>query len=160
MSGPTKKREAQSPLSGDEEDLKRRIVGNDEPILAALDELSEEDEQSTTDSDLTKLLEQEKEQKPNPDSTIAVKVDSLIGRMDRFMNCFADLHNTVTKNQHLNDRKFKHLESKHNELAAKTASSTSSNRNRIELLETQLKETMSANSSLKSRIMLLEEEQA
>lgn len=156
----TKKRDAQSPLSGDEEDLKRRVIGDDFPVLVTLDDIDEEGDQPEAESGLALLLKQEEEIKPSEDSSMGKKVDSLIGRMDRFMNCFADLHTTVTKNQRSNDLKFSRLESAHNELAVKTASSTSNNRNRIEALEAQLKESATTNSLLLDRITRLEEKQA
>lgn len=90
---------------------------------------------------------------------MSTKVDSLIGRMDCFMNCFADLHATVTKNQRSNDKKIKHLEAAHNKFAVKISDSTTANRNRIEALETQLKDSLSANSALIDRIGKLEEKQ-
>lgn len=38
-----KKREAQSPLSGDEDDLKRCIIDDGVPVLATLDEIAEDE---------------------------------------------------------------------------------------------------------------------
>lgn len=155
-----KKRELQSPLSGDEDNQKRRAIGEHDPILVALDEISEDDDQAAAESGLNELLRQEKENRPDPDGSMAKKVDSLIGRMDCFMNCFADLHATVSKNQRLNDKKFKHLESTHNEFAVRITKSASSNKSRIESLEAQLKETKATNSALVNRLTKLEEDQA
>lgn len=155
-----KKRDAQSPLAGDEEDLKRRIIEQDAPILVNLDDISDGEETSDTESDLTAFLRQESDNGPDPDSTMAKKVDSLIGRMDRFMNCFATLHATVTNNQRSNDRKFKSLETAHNDFAVKMTDSTTSNRSRIELLESELRESKANNSALLTRITEIEEKQS
>lgn len=154
-----KKRDAQSPLSGDEDDLKRRFLEDNKPVFVSLDSIDEESDHCPPGSDLSVLLKQDEKNRPDVDSSMSIKVDSLIGRMDRFMNCFADLHATVTKNQNSNEKKFKHLESAHNELAVKVTNSVSVNRNRIELLESQLKDSMSANSALVNRISQLEGKQ-
>lgn len=153
MSSPNpKKRDAQSPLLGDDSDLKRRFVGDSTPILVSLDEISEGDEFSEAENDLTNILKQDRESKPSEDSTMATKVDLLIGRMDKFMNCFATLHSTVTSNQRINDKKFKRLEDAHKDLAITVSSSTASNRSKIESLETQLKGSLSTNAALLKRI--------
>lgn len=91
--------------------------------MVSLVDIDEEEDQAEAEPTLAALLKQEKENRPSSDSMMSKKVDSLIGRMDRFMNCFADLHATVTKNQRSNDRKFKHLESAHNEFAVKITNS-------------------------------------
>lgn len=153
----SKKRDAQSPLSGEEEDLKRRIIDVGAPALISLDETSEEEEPS--DSDLTALRKLESESKEDPDKSVSDRVDSLIGRMDRFMDCFASLHTTVTKNQRSNDKKFKRLEVAHNDLATLVGNSTSATSSKIESLEAKLNETLAANSRLTSRIEQLEGDQ-
>lgn len=135
-----------------------RIIGDSTLILVALDEVSEDDENPENESQLTDILKQGSDNKPGPDITIAVKVELLIGRMDQFMNCCATLHTTVSKNQRVNDKKFKRLETAHNDLAVKMASSTSSNRNKIEQLESQLKVSLSSNAVLAKRITSLEED--
>lgn len=151
------KREAHSPLSGDDEDLKRRIVGDEATVLVALDGISEEDEPTEKETELGSLLSKEGENEPGQDIPMGKKVDLLIGRMDRFMSCFATLHTTVTKNQRINDKKFKSLETAHNDFAVKVASSTASNRSRIESLESQLKESLTKNAAMADRITQLEE---
>lgn len=87
------------------------------------------------------------------------KVESLIGRMNRFMDCFATLHSQVSKNQRSNEREFKGLETAHNDLATKVSHTTAYTLSRIDSLETQLKESISANSKLQSRVEQLEENQ-
>lgn len=124
--------------------------------MVSLEDIAEDDDHAEAEPSLAALLKQEEENRPSADSTMGKKVDSLIGRMDRFMNCFADLHATVTKNQRTNDKKFKHLESVHNEFAVKITNSVSNNRERIEQLELQLEESTSANTSLADRITQLE----
>lgn len=153
-----KKRDAQSPLAGDDEDLKRRNIDDEPPLLIALDELSDSDSQSESDSNLKGVIK-DGTSGLKPDSCMADKVDSLIGRMDRFMDCFATLHTTVSKNQRSNLKKFKVLESAHNELSIKVSSSTASTNSRIELLEKQLKASMATNTILTDRIAEVEEKQ-
>lgn len=154
-----KKREAPSPLSGDEEDLKRRFIQEDEPAFISLDDVSEEGDDAEGESDLVNVLKHEGENPPNPDSSVSVKVESLIGRMDRFMQCFTVLQSTSSKNQRSNDKKFKFLESAHNTLAAKVAGSTATNRDRIEELEKKLKDSISENSALSRKVDQLVEKQ-
>lgn len=123
----TNKRQAQSPLSGDEDDIKRRILMEDSPILVSLDEISEEERESesTVGTELIELLKNGDSKGLGENQPAGAKVDSLINRMDRFMECFASLHSTVSKNQHSNDRKFKRLEEAHNDLAIKVKDSSS-----------------------------------
>lgn len=155
-----KKRDAQSPLIGDADDLKRRIVGEDAPVLITLDELSDSENPADLGSELSEILKGEGTSETDPDKSLGSKVDSLINRMDRFMDCFATLHSTVTKNQLSNDRKFKHLESAHNDLATKVSHSTASAKCRLETLESQLKDSISANSVLANKVANLEEKQS
>lgn len=152
-----RKRDAQSPLSGDEDDVKRRFIEDNKPVLVSLDDIVEEDGTAAEDSELVALLKHDEKDRPDADSTMTKKVDSLIGRMDRFMNCFADLHATVTKNQCFNEKKFKHLEAAHNEFAVKVTNSVTNNSSRIDLLGMQLKESLSANTVLVNRITQLED---
>lgn len=117
MSG-SNKRQAQSPLAGEDEDVKRRIIV-EEPILIALDEPEgEEGEECDVNgaSELSVILEKDLESKSAPADD---KVDCLINRMDKFMECFAKLHTSVSKDQHVNQRKFKRLETAHNDLVGK-----------------------------------------
>lgn len=154
------KRNAQSPLSGDEDDIKRRIIMEDSPILVSLDEISEEENESTEGSELTDLLKhgdgKDLEDKMPP----AAKVDSLINRMDRFMECFASLHSTVSKNQNSNNRKFKKLEEAHNDLAVKVKDTSLSTVSRLESLEARLKETQLENTKLSDQVKKLQDDHA
>lgn len=154
----SKKREAQSPLAGDDEDLKRRIIEDKTPILVKLDEIPDDDEEPAG-SELTILCKLEGERESEAEKNVSDKVESLIGRMDRFMDCFATLHSQVSKNQRSNDRKFKGLETAHNTLATRVSQTTAYTLSRIDSLETQLQESISANSKLQRRVEKLEEEQ-
>lgn len=82
----SKKREAQSPLLGEDDDLKRRNIEGEIPVLISLDEISENEDHSDSGSELTVLRKLEGEKKDAPDITPNDTVDSLIGRMDRFMD--------------------------------------------------------------------------
>lgn len=159
MSAPNK-RPAQSPLSGEEESLKRRIIMDDIPTPISLDDLPDSDEgELDGGSELSAFLKTDGDTKVDPDKSVAEKVDCLIGRMEQFMGCFAKLHTSITKDQHANQRKFKFLESAHNVLIEKVVKSAESTESRIESLESKLEESLSANTKLTDRIASLEEEQ-
>lgn len=149
------KRQAQSPLSGDEDDLNRRIIDDEAPVLLSLDEISDNEEKGA-EEELLSLVNKDGNKDDESNKSTAEKVEFLIGRIDRFMDCFATLQSSVNKNQRSNDKKFKQLEGAHNELATKVASSTISNRMRIEALEAQLKDSLSKNTRLENRITQLE----
>lgn len=153
------KRHAQSPLSGDEDDLKRRIIMDDSPILVSLADISEEDNESTENSELGKLLGNGAGDGLDANRSAAEKVDNLITRMDKFMECFAGLHSIVSTNQNVNTRKFKRLEEVHNKLATKVSDTTNSMTGRLDSLETKLKESQSLNANLADKIKKLEEDQ-
>lgn len=156
----TKKRQAQSPLQGEEDDLKRRNIMEDVPVLISLDELSENGDEEASlgeNSELATLLEEGSKTKPQTDRPADEKVDGLIDRMDDFMKCFASLHSTVTKNQHSNQRKLKHLETAHNDLISKVVKSAEATENRIETLESKLEASLSANAKLADKIARLED---
>lgn len=74
------------------------------------------------------------------------------------MECFAKLHTTVSKDQHVNQRKSKHLETAHNDLVDKVVKSAESTESRMESLEAKLEETLSANAKLADKVVHLEEE--
>lgn len=98
-------------------------------------------------------------EEPGPEHSTAEKVDCLINRMDKFMECFASLHSTVSKNQSSNIRKFKRLENAHNSLATKVSNSTISMKDRLDSLESKLKESQSMNTKLADKVKRLEDEQ-
>lgn len=154
-----RKRDAESPLSGEDDDLKRRIIGEGPSTLVSLDEITDDEDQSDPGTDLAALRKMEGERKEDPDKSVSDRVDSLIGRMDRFMDCFATLHSTVTKNQRCNEKKFKCLEGAHNDLATKVDNSEMATKSKIDSLEAQLTESLSTTSRLSSRIEQLEDEQ-
>lgn len=129
-------------------------------MLVTLEDLPESDDNADTESDLMNTLKLEGEKLPSQDCSTALKVESLIGRMDRFMHCFATLQATTSKNQKFNDKKFKLLETTHNTLATKVPSATSSNKDKIEELERQLKDSTSANAALSKKVDQLAEVQA
>lgn len=153
------KRQAQSPLSGDEDDLKRRIIMEDPPTLVSLDEISEDESEPTPDTELEKLLGNGGGKEADTTRSAAEKVDCLINRMDKFMECFSSLHSTVSRNQHTNTRKFKRLEQAHNDLATKVIDSSSSTLGRLESLEAKLKESQSENAKLANKLKCLEDDQ-
>lgn len=86
MSG-SNKRQAQSPLSGEDEDVKRRIIMEETPILISLDETTEDEEGGEGEIngglELSAMLEKDLESKLDKDQTAANKVDCLINRMYR-----------------------------------------------------------------------------
>lgn len=131
MSGPNK-RKPQSPLSGDEDGLKRRIIMEDAPALISLDELPESDEGETNGgTELSAILKDDREVKPDPNQSVAEKVDcSLIAWTS--LDAHNDLVTTVIK----------------------SAESTES---RIESLEAKLEESISANERLADKIASLED---
>lgn len=153
------KRPAQSPLSGDEDDLKRRIIMEDPPILISLDEISEDEDEVRKPMELKALIEYGGAKEHDRNQPASEKVDSLINRMDRFMECFANLHSTVSRNQNSNSRKFKCLESAHNDLVTKVSNSNSVIVDRLDSLESKLKESQSENNKLAEKLKRLEDEQ-
>lgn len=156
------KRQAQSPLQGEDECLKQcRNIMEDVPTPISLNELPEiEEGDSDGRSDLCAILKGDSDTKADPDKSVAEKVDSLIGRMDQFMGCFAKLHTLVTKDQHANQRKFKFLESAHNDLIGKVVKLAETTELRIESLEAKLEESLSSNTKLTERVASLDEEQS
>lgn len=161
MSG-NNKRHAQSPLSGDEEDLKSRIIMEEVPNLVALDELPDSEDQATADnggSALLAILEGEGKTNTQSEKASSDKVDRLIDRMDRFMECFANLHSTVSRNQSSNQQNFKRLEAAHNDMVNKVVKSAESTESRLESLEAKLEESLAANEKLVDKVTNLENEQ-
>lgn len=157
MSG-SNKRQAQSPLSGDEEDLKRRIIMEEAPILVTLDETFDSECKDATangDSELLAILEGGTKSEDKNDQPPPEKVDRLIDRMDRFMECFANLHSTVIRNQASNLGNLKRLETTHNDMVNKVVKSAESTEGRFETLE-----CLSVNAKLTERIDYLEGEQS
>lgn len=126
-------------------------------MLVSLDDSTGDEDNAEIESDLTNILREEGVKVENPDSSVSQKFESL---MDRFMHCFASLQATTSKNQRSNNKKFKLLESAHNTLATKVASATSINSDKIESLENQLKDSISANTVLARKVELLVDEQA
>lgn len=63
----------------------------------------------------------------------------------------------TAKNQRCTDRKFKHLETAHNELVSKLVDSTDSTLSKIAALESRIKESESANIVLVNKIADLED---
>lgn len=155
------KRQAQSPLAGDEDYLKRRIIMEDLPLVISLDDTCNEETAPLPDggAELASILENDNKVKPKSDRPADEKVDCLIDRMDNFMKCFAALHSTVIKNQHGNERKLKCLEAAHNDLVGKVVKSAESTESRIESLEAKLEESLSANTELADKVARLEGEQ-
>lgn len=117
-----------------------------------------EDEESGSDSDFdsapTHLSQDE-----NPTAsklTIDDKVDSLIGRMDKFLNCFVSMQNSSKKQQKSNDRKFKHLQTAHNELSVKTSDKTNLAMSKISTLEERLERSEASNKKLMEKFTRFE----
>lgn len=84
------------------------------PTLVTLDEISDSEYKETSangGSELLAILEGDPKSTNKSDQPPSEKVDRLIDRMDRFMDCFANLHSTVSKNQASNQRNFYALRS-------------------------------------------------
>lgn len=156
------KRLATSPLSGDEEDLKRRIIMEEAPILITLDEVTGDEEQDDSlnvgSAELSAVLQGDSKPSTKPEETSSERVDRLIERMDKFMECFASLHSTVSKNQSHNQRNLKRLETAHNDMVNKVVKSAETTENRLESLESKLEESLSENAKLASKVARLEDE--
>lgn len=123
-----------------------------------LEELSDADSQSDADLELPGNLPEGGE-KPPVTRTTDERVDCLVSQMDKFFKCFKLAQKSASKQQRNNDRKFKHLESAHNELVTKIVSSTSSNDSRIKALKERLLESEGANKELAKKITSLEANQ-
>lgn len=77
------------------------------------------------------LLKKDGGKGSDPTQSAAEKVDCLINRMDRFMDCFTNLLSTLTKNQYTNDLKFKRLELAHNNMVTTVVNSANSTENKL-----------------------------
>lgn len=149
----TNKRDAQSPLLGDDSQMKRRNILQDPPALVNLDEISGESSQSDSEFDTTV--------KPpsdilKPSATLTEKVDSLIGRMDSFLECFSISQKKAAKKERKDNRKFKHLVSAHNDIASRVAESSSAIDARLVELEDRLARSENLNKDLSDKLTTLE----
>lgn len=146
------KREANSPAMGDDEQGKRRNIHDNPPSLICLDEISGESSQSDGETDILPRLDE------RPLATLSTdeKVDCLIGRLDTFFECFNRVQKRASKTERKNNRKFKHLESAHNELLSNVVSASSSTALRIKDLEERLVRSEDANKDLLDKFSTLE----
>lgn len=113
----TPKRQAQSPLDREEVKVKRRNIADDPPSLVSLEEIPDYDSQSDAETDLpSETLDDKDTGKFQSTLSTDEKVDKLIDRMDQFLECFHIMQKSSKKEQRSNTKKFKHLESAHNEL--------------------------------------------
>lgn len=151
------KRDAQSPASGEGDNVKRRAL--DERLnLISLDEISDVDSQSDHELDTVSkpLPKGEDEEKAIP---LGEKVDLLIGRMDKFIDCFASMQKTTAKTQKRNDKKFKRLEEAHNVLVNRVGDSAKATYSRLEDLESRITINEDENRELRAKLSNLEEKQ-
>lgn len=110
------KREAQSPPSGEEDDLKRRIIDGGAPVLISLDEIPEEEDQGDTGTELTVLRKLEgkkiarnqwcKDKKLEvAHNDLATKVGNSVSATNSNIESLeAKLNETLTANSHLSGR--------------------------------------------------------
>lgn len=156
------KRHAQSPLDGEGADNKRRNISEDPPPLISLEEIPDEDSHSDVEPDppTTVLGDKDKDNLPQARTlTTDEKVDKLIDRMDRFLDCFHTVQKTSKKEQRNNNRKFKHLEQAHNDLISKVVNSATLNDEKFEQLEERLAQSELMNKDLTDKIANLEARQ-
>lgn len=146
------KREANSPAMGDDHQGKRRNIHDDPPSLICLDEISGESSQSDGECEIPTKTDE------RPIATLSTdeKVECLIGRMDTFFQCFNVVQKKAARTERKNTRKFKHLESAHNELLSKVVDASSSTDSRIKDLEDKLVRSEDANKDLTDKLSSLE----
>lgn len=148
------KRGAQSPIMGDDQQAKRRNILDNPPSLVTLDEISDSS-QSDAELDLPLKLLEDKE-KPTASLSVDEKVDTLIGRMDRFLECFTIMSKKTAKKDKKTDKKFKSLESAHNDLVSKVVDSTTATDTRLAELEERLALSEDVNKNLSDKLTALE----
>lgn len=150
-----KKREAQSPLLGDDTQGKRRNILENPPSLVMLDELSGDSSQSDAESDLPVNL---REDIGKSVSTLTVndKVDKLIGRMDMFLECFNVMQKKSAKREKKDNKKFKCLETAHNDLITTVVDLNQATNSRLLNLEERLLISEDRNKDLSDKLAELE----
>lgn len=139
---------------GDDLQPKRRNILDDPPTLVSLDELSDSS-QSDAEFELPLKLIEEKGKFTVP-STVDEKVDTLIGRMDSFLECFTIMQRKNAKKEKKNDKKFKYLESAHNDLISKVVDSSATTDAQLTALEEKLALSEDANKNLTDKLASLE----
>lgn len=145
------KREANSPVMGDDQQTKRRNIHEDPPSLVCLDKISGDSSQSDAETDtLTNS-----DERPLTTLSTDEKVDCLIGHMDKFFECFNIVQKKASKNERKNARKFNYLESAHNELLSKVVSASSSTDLRLRNLEERLVGSEDANNDRTDKLSSL-----
>lgn len=141
---------------GDDLQAKRRNILEDPPAPVVLDEISGESSQSDAELDMPfKMSEEKDKDKPQPALTTDEKVDRLIGRMDKFFECFNIVQKQSLKNEKSNNRKFKHLETAHNELLSTVVDSSRATDSRIADLESKLARCIETNKDLTDKVSSL-----
>lgn len=150
-----RKRDAQSPLLGDDAQSKRRNILDKPPRLVTLDELSGDSCQSDAETDLPTNL-REDDGKSVSSLTTDEKVDKLIGRMDEFLECFNVMQRKSTKRAKRDDKKFKCLETAHNELITTVVDTNDITNLRLAKLEERLLQSEERNKDLSEKLTELE----
>lgn len=90
--------------------------------------------------------------------TVDEKVDKLIGRMDMFLDCFNVMQQKSARREKKDDKKFKRLESAHNDLITTVVDSSEATNSRLlnleeRLLQTEDRNNWQTNWQIWSRIM-------
>lgn len=136
---------------GDELQVKRRNIFDDPPALVVLDEISGDSSQSDSELEFNSTLEE----KPISTLTTDEKVDCLIGKMDKFFTCFNIVQKKAQRTDRKNQKKFKHLESAHNDLITKVVQSSSNADSKMKSLEERLARCEDANRDLTDKLSSL-----
>lgn len=124
--------------------------------MISLDEISDSESQSDyeVDPELNPPHNDAGEEEKIP---LGVKVDLLIGRMDKFIDCFSLMQKNTAKNQKRNEKKFKRLEEAHNVLITRVGGKSEATCSKLEELESRIKQNEIENKELKSRLSELED---
>lgn len=149
------KEKGRSPLLGDDTQSKRQNILENPPSLVSLDELSGDSSQSDAETDLPVNI-REDDNKSASSLTTDEKVDKLISRMDKFLECFNVMQRKSYKRDKRDDKKFKRLELAHNELVTSVVDSTDTTNLRLSKLEERLIQSEDRNRDLSDKLTELE----
>lgn len=153
MSASTK-RDAQSPPAGEGDNVKRRTM-EDKLNLISLDEIS--DSESHSDFEVEPMLKPPHNDDKEVEIPLGDKVHLLIGRMDKFIDCFSSMQKNTAKNQKRNEKKFKRLEEAHNVLLTRVGGNSEATSSKLEELESRIKQNEIENRELRSKLSDLED---
>lgn len=134
--------------------MKRRNTLEDPPSLVSLDDLSGDSSQSEAETDLPSTLQGA--DKPSSTQSVDEKVDTLINRMDKFLDCFNIIQKKAAKKEKSDSKKFKCLEAAHNDLIAKVITSSTTTDSRLDSLEERLARSEDLNKDLSDKLASLE----